>query len=267
MSTDTRLGADGPPRRRIGEPSPVLGIGLLAIAVLVVWVVARGGEHRSVTADAPVAQAEPTGATEPPSEAPAPAAEPAADIGPLTAADLGSLVLEPEEGTGLVKGLAYSPGYSGSADLADVHHWTLVPTEPLEAAGFVEGYSSIFMTSAFASTFAAEGRDLLTAALLFETLEGARRAQRVFIDTRPEVWEEVRTLPRHGDGWVIGRLGSDNVSVTYPTVGFLGRVKNIVLVLGSQGGWKQDQPLPVPVVRSIARDLLTRARVALEEAA
>jgi hypothetical protein len=262
IALDALRGTHGSARRWLGVRGSIVGIALLVVGGLITWAVVSSGRDGSVARGVPTAMKAPDDGI----EAETPVEEPPPGVGPFAATDLEGLVLAPGQGDGLVRGLEYSVSYSGYANLSSVHHWTLVPTEPLEAAGFVEGYSSIFMTSAFASTFAAEGRDLLTAALLFETPAGAQRAQRVFIDTRPEVWEEVRTLPMLGDSWVVGRLGSDNVSVTYPTVGFLARAGTVILLLGSQGGSERDRPLPIPVVREVARDLLARARAALEGA-
>lgn len=189
-----------------------------------------------------------------------PSPSPAAEVGPFTGADLEGLVLAPEEGKGLVRGLSYASTYSGTAGLGDVHHWTLVPTERLEEAGFVEAYSAMFMTPAFPATFATEGRDLATAALLFAGPAGAREALRVFADTRDEVWAEWRPLPTRGGIATAGFLGSDNVSVVYPTVGFMSRVANVIVMVGSQGGSDEGRPLPTDLASRVSSDLRTRAR-------
>lgn len=188
---------------------------------------------------------------------------PTPEAGPFTSEDLEGLVLALDEGEGLVPGLSYATSYSGPADLGDVHHWTLVPTEPLEEAGFVEAYSAMFMTPAFPATFASEGRDLATAVFLFTTPAGARQALEVFADTRDEVWDGWRPLPTQNGIGTAGFLGSDNVSVVYPTVGFMHRAGNVIVMVGSQGGSDEGRPLPVTLVRRIADDLLTNARTAL----
>ena len=189
-----------------------------------------------------------------------PSPTPSVDPRPFTVDDLEGLVLTPDEGEGLVRGLSYASTYSGEADIGDVHHWTLVPTEPLEEAGFVQAYSAMFMTPAFPSTFARDGRDLATAALLFESPTAARHGLRIFEDTRAEVWEECRPLPMRNGLGTSGLLGSDNVAVVYPTVGFMGRAGNVIVLVGSQGGSERDDPLPERMVRGIALDLLARAR-------
>ena len=241
-------------------------IGSAAIVVAILLLTACSNEGSGAaglggTRDATGSTAPATSVAESPSE---PSATPMPDEGPFTSNDLERLVLAPEEGDGLVPGLAYSSSYSGAAYLGDIHHWTLVPTEPLEEAGFVEAYSAMFMTPAFPSTFGMDGRDLATAALLFRTTAGAREGLQVFADTRDEVWDEWRPLHmRHGNGQV-GLLGSDNVSVVYPTVGFTARVANVILLLGSQGGSDEGQPLPENLMRRIAYDLRNRARAVLE---
>ena len=262
MATNTHRGTLGsPPGRRIGGRGAVFGIALLVVGAIVFWAMVRDDGKDLTAKEVPAAQAEPAEAADDVGPE-VPAEDPAVEVGPFTAEDLEALVLPREEGEGLVKALEYSTTYSGPADIGDVHHWTLVPTEPLERAGFVEAYSAMFMTSEFVSSFASEGRDLATAALLFETPDGARRALQIFEETRSEVWETSRPLPMRGGSGVAGLLGSDNVSVVYPTVGFTARVGNVILLLGSQGGSEHDRPLPVRVVRGIALDLLARAQAA-----
>jgi hypothetical protein len=183
---------------------------------------------------------------------------------PFTKDDLRGLVLAESEGNGLVEGLSYRSRYSGTATPEDVRHWTLAAPERLQAAGFVTGYNTLFFTDDFYSTNAKAGRSLLTAAFLFPTPEAAAQALKVFSDTRDQSWKDMKPLspvPSAETGIAMtGRLGSDNVTDLYPSIGFSMQVANICLLVGSQGGAQSGQPLPEDLMRSIAEKLLTRAQ-------
>jgi hypothetical protein len=249
MATDVHRptrGARG--RGRIG----IAAVVLLAVAAPATWASLRNDGASVPTdraADAPHAT-QPGSFVQPGSTLQA---------APFAAADLEGLVLRPAEGDGLVPGLEYSPAYSGRAYVENIRHYTLIPPERLEAAGYVNGQVAIFMTPEFLSSFASGGRDLLTVAMLFETTAGAREAFHVVADTRDELWETWRPLPFAGGIGTTGRLGSDNVTVTYPTVGFSTRVGNVVLLVGSQGGSERNRPLPVRIVWGVAEELRLRA--------
>lgn len=262
MAATTRLGRRGIFAHRPLRPGGAATALIVTATLLAGCSTGRTDETHSpsATLGSTVSAGPTTSEAPPPSVAPTPAL----DIGPFASDDLEDLVLRADEGEGLVDGLSYSASYSGSADLRDVHHWTLVSTERMEAAGFIEAYSGMFMTPAFPGTFAREGRSLATAVLLFEDPQGARRGLRIFRSTRAETWDVWEPLTIPGGFGTIGRLGSDNVSVVYPTVGFMGRVGNMIVMVGSQGGSYDGRPLPVDVLRGIAYDLLARARARLE---
>lgn len=185
---------------------------------------------------------------------------------PFSVDDLPALVFQPDEGAPLADGLVYRSAYSGTADALDVRHWALIPPEWLEEAGFVGAYSAIFLTDDFISTFGQTGQSLLTAALLFETPDGASELLRRVGESQSDLWEDVQSLPPVADegfGFA-ARVGSDNVTVTYPTIGFGMRVGNVYIMIGSQGGSEAgQQPLPVELVRSVAESALTRTQAAM----
>ena len=107
------------------------------------------------------------------------------------------------------------------------------------------------------------GRSLVTAALLFETPEGAMDALQVFADSRDEFWEEWQALDAvSGVNGIAqtGRQGTDNVADVYPTTGFVMQVANVCLLIGSQGGAQSGEPIPEDLMRSIAERLLARAQ-------
>ncbi|OFW61928.1 MAG: hypothetical protein A2133_06900 [Actinobacteria bacterium RBG_16_64_13] len=192
----------------------------------------------------------------------------AAVAGPFASEDLRDLVLMKEEGNGLVDGLLFRPTYSGTVQLTDIRHWTLVTPERLETAGFAGGYANLFFTNEFSDDFGKSGRSLLTAALLFETVEGAAEAVKIFADSRDELWEEWQPLAAvSGANGIaqIGRQGTDNISDIYPTIGFGMQVANVYLLVGSQGGAQSGDPLPEALMRSLAEELLARAQDRLAE--
>jgi len=187
----------------------------------------------------------------------------AAVAGPFSVDDLRDLVLLEAEGNGLVEGLLYRPTYSGTSQLTDVGDWTLVPPERLQAAGFAGCYANIFFTNEFHDDFGNSGRSLVTAALLFETPEGAAQALNVFADSRDEFWQEWQPLPSvPGANGIAqtGRCGPDKDTDIHPTIGFGMQVANVYLLIGSQGGHESDQPLPEDLLRSTAEQLLARAQ-------
>ena len=192
----------------------------------------------------------------------------AAVAGPFTVADLSGLVLLEAEGNGLIEGLLHRPVYSGTSQLADVRGWTLVPPERLQAVGFAGCYASVFFTDEFHDDFGNSGRSLVTAALLFETPEGAMAALRVFADSRDELWEEWQGLSSVLGANSIaqtGRCGSDSDTEIHPTIGFGMQVANVYLLIGSQGGHEFDEPLAEDIMRSITEKLLSRAQARLAE--
>ena len=196
------------------------------------------------------------------SAAGSPAATTTAVASPFTSEDLRGLVLRPAEGRELVAGLKYRPDYSGASDLFDFRHWTLVPPERLQEAGFVDGVAAMFFTDAFLADFGRSGRSLLTTALLFQTRKGARQALKVFADSRDELWEAWRPLsPTVGANGIAqsGRQGTDNIPDIYPTTSFGMQVANIVLLVGSQGGAQSGKPFGADLLRSLAKRLLARA--------
>jgi hypothetical protein len=188
--------------------------------------------------------------------------------GPFKSADVRDLVLQESEGNGLVEGLLYRPTYSGTAQLTDVRHWTLVPPERLQAVGFADAYVSMFFTDDFFSTFGKAGRSFLTTALLFESPEGAADALQVLADSRDELWEEWQPLaavPGANGIAQTGRLGTDNVADIYPATSFAIQVANVCLLIGSEGGAESGEPLPEDLMRSAAEQLLARAEAQLVE--
>jgi len=144
----------------LGSGSFFVSLLLLAAILVATTLDACGG---SVTA-APISpSAAPSQAAASPTSTPT--ATTTAAAGPFTSEDLRRLVLRPAEGS----------------------HWTLVPPGRLQAAGCVDGFTTIFFTDAFLADFARSGRSLLSAALLFQTREGAHQALKVFADSRDEL--------------------------------------------------------------------------------
>jgi hypothetical protein len=210
----------------------------------------------------------PTTATSPASTATGATTAVTAVAAPFTLADLKGFVLPEAEGNGLVEGLLYRPTYSGSAQLTDVRHWTLVPPERLQAVGFAGGYANLFFTGEFYDSRGLSGRSLVTAALLFETPEGAADAMQVFADNRDQTWQDLQLLDvATGSSGIAmeGRQGTDNTDDLYPTIAFVQQIGNLCLMVGSQGGAESDDPLPEDVMRSTAQKLLARAQARLAE--
>jgi hypothetical protein len=187
----------------------------------------------------------------------------AAATSPFVSDDLRGLVLADADGTGLVSGLLYRQRYSGSAQLSDVRHWTLMPPDRLQALGFVGAWDSIFFTDEFYSKNGEAGTSLLTAALLFDTPQDAAAALKAFADTRDELWADWRPLGAVSGANSIGQtghLGSDNVTDVYPSTSFALQIGNVCLLVGSQGGSQSGQPVSEGVLRSVAEKLLAGAK-------
>ncbi len=204
-----------------------------------------------------------TAATNPSTTATGATTPVAASTAPFTTTDLKGFVLPEAEGNGLVEGLLFRPTYSGTAQLTDVRHWTLVPPERLEAVGFADGYANLFFTDEFYDSRGLSGRSLVTAALLFETPEGAEDALEVFADSRDQTWQDLQLLAAVSEANAIameGRQGTDNTDDLYPTIVFAQQVGNVCLIVGSQGGAESDDPLPEDVMRAMAGKLLARAQ-------
>jgi hypothetical protein len=210
----------------------------------------------------------PTTAATSPSTAAGATTAVAASTAPFTIADLKGFVLPEAEGNGLVEGLVHRPTFSGTAQLTDVRHWTLVPPERLQPAGFAGGYANLFFTEEFYDSRGLSGRSLVTAALLFETPEGAADALQVFADNRDQTWQDLQLLPTMpGTNGIAmkGRQGTDNTDDLYPTIAFMQQVGNLCLIVGSQGGAESDDPLPEDLMRSTTEKLVARAQARLAE--
>lgn len=185
---------------------------------------------------------------------------------PFTSQDLRDLVLADAEGTGLVSGLLYRERYSGSAQLTDVRHWTLMPPETLQPLGFAGAWDNIFFTDDFYSKNGKAGTSLLTAALLFDTSQNAAAALQAFADTRDELWTDWKPLEAVSGANSIGQMGhigSDNVTDVYPSTSFAIQVGNVCLLVGSQGGAESGQPISEAALRSVAEKLAARMQAKL----
>jgi hypothetical protein len=192
----------------------------------------------------------------------------AAVAGGFSTEDLRNLVLAEPDGTGLVPGLLYRSSYSGSAQLTDVRHWTLMPPERLQTLGFAGAWDNIFFTDDFYSKNGKAGTSLLTAALLFDTPQHAAAALQAFADTRGELWADWKPLGAVSGVNSIGQtghLGSDNVTDVYPSTSFAIQVGDVCLLVGSQGGSESGQPLTEATLRSVAEKLTARAQARLAQ--
>jgi hypothetical protein len=131
--------------------------------------------------------------------------------------------------------------------ILDIARTFTIVIDDLLKAGFVDAYGTTWLTPDWDGGYAGKGKDLISIALLFESPAGARRGFGLFdLNT----WDRWRPLPHRGLSKevkaAIGRVDG------YPTVVYIWRVRDIVLVVGSQGA------LPVRVVGPLADQVQAR---------
>jgi hypothetical protein len=126
------------------------------------------------------------------------------------------------------RGAATFTGDGGTVwTLDDISSTFDVSSASFQRAGFVDAYGTLWLTSDW---YEGTGQDLVSVAMRFETAVGAHRA---FGLIGPESWDRWTALPARGLGAearaLRGRIGGT------PTVAYIWRAHDLVLVVGSQG--------------------------------
>ncbi len=173
---------------------------------------------------------------------------PAATAEMFAAGDLHFLVLReapPHGGRPFV--LADAGSFWSAPDIASP---TGVSVSELQAAGLEDAYGNGWTTSEFLPTDGQKGMSLISIAMLFPDAESAARGLRLF-SVASEQWERHEPLPADG-------LGDEGSGVRgrwdgLPSIGFVWRVDNVVLFVGSQG------TLSPEVMRGLADEMDAQA--------
>ncbi len=214
----------GPVPARRGPTTPAWIIGavvLVIVAAVGVGVLIRANTGTEPRTEAPISPA--TGPTTPPSA-----------YAPGSAADeLSRYVLPYFLGPNVAEAFTMYPENEKWTRAGET--WTIVDiagtfdiaTEDLERVGFVDAYGTAWVTPDW---LAGTGKDLVSLALLFESPAGAHEGFALFDFGTFERWQP---LPTRG-------LGAEAIAAEgrldgYPTVAYIWRVWDLVLVVGSQG--------------------------------